>query len=132
MNVILPWPPKELSPNARVHWAVKSRAVKKYKNDCIILCKAAKFHKLDALEVTLFITFFPPNNRKQDTDNMIASIKPAIDAISHITGVDDSKFKFELWKGDQFPGGEVHIKLFPVLNFPERAIDAIDPARLAS
>lgn len=120
MMVILPWPPKELSPNARVHWAVKARATKKYINDCIILCKAAKLPKMDAYEMTLFITFFPPNNRKQDTDNMIASIKPALDTISHCTGIDDSKFKFEIWKGDQLAGGEVHIKLFPVYNLPAK------------
>lgn len=128
MIITLPWPPKELSPNARVHWAPKARAVKKYKADCIILCKAAKIHKLDAFEITLFITFFPPNNRKQDGDNMLASIKPAIDAISFCTGVDDSKFKFEIWKGDQIKGGEVHIKLFPVYNFPQPAIKPVKEA----
>ena len=31
-TLILPWPPAILSPNKRVHWATKNRAVKLYHN----------------------------------------------------------------------------------------------------
>ena len=36
----LPWPPKELSPNARVHWTKKAKAAKAYRLECFILAKA--------------------------------------------------------------------------------------------
>ncbi|SOS36014.1 hypothetical protein CFBP6411_04657 [Pseudomonas syringae group genomosp. 3] len=40
-DLILPWPPKVLSPNARTHWATKSRAAKAYRNTCYLLCRQA-------------------------------------------------------------------------------------------
>ena len=42
MILHLPWPPKELSPNARVHWAKKSKAAKAYRLQCGLMTKAAK------------------------------------------------------------------------------------------
>ena len=32
-QINLPWPPRELSPNARVHWAKKAKAAKAYKKE---------------------------------------------------------------------------------------------------
>ena len=32
-----PWPPKELSPNARVHWRTLAKAKAEYKGDCRIM-----------------------------------------------------------------------------------------------
>lgn len=33
MTLVMPWPASDLSPNARVHWAVLARAKKKYRED---------------------------------------------------------------------------------------------------
>jgi hypothetical protein len=41
MTLHLPWPPKELSPNARVHWAKKSKAAKAYRLQCGLMTKAS-------------------------------------------------------------------------------------------
>ena len=37
----LPWPPKECNPNARVHWAIKRRAVKDARHEAYMLALAA-------------------------------------------------------------------------------------------
>ena len=41
-TVILPWPPKELSPNAALHWAKKSKVKKVYRQTCWALTLEAK------------------------------------------------------------------------------------------
>ena len=107
----LPWPPKELQPNARVHWAVKAKATKKYKADCL---KSLLPHGQIKSRDYFNITMYPPDNRRRDWDNMVASIKAAIDAISIAVGIDDSKLHYYVFTGDAIPNGELTIY------FPER------------
>jgi crossover junction endodeoxyribonuclease RusA len=38
-KLILPWPPRPLSPNAREHWAVVSGAKKRYRLACFMLAR---------------------------------------------------------------------------------------------
>lgn len=103
--ITLPWPPKELSPNARVHWAVKARAFKAYRLECW-----AEFagHRAQLRGRNVFsFTFHPPSHRRTDLDNCFASVKAAIDALSEITGIDDSEFSFGIRKGEPRKGGAV-------------------------
>lgn len=123
MILTFPWPPRELSPNARVHWAVKAKAAKNYKADCLILCQAAKI-KCGKMDAPYFsIEFCPPNSRRRDIDNCFASFKGGIDAISHQLGVDDSKFIYFLSRGPVQKHGGVRVI------FPE---GAIRPGRIAA
>ena len=47
ITVRLPWPPKELSPNARVHWARKAGVSQKYRQDaCVLTLKLVVMHAL--------------------------------------------------------------------------------------
>ena len=39
ITITLPLPPKELSPNARPHWAVKARAIKSYRLLAALICR---------------------------------------------------------------------------------------------
>jgi crossover junction endodeoxyribonuclease RusA len=93
VTVLLPWPPSELNPNSRAHWAVKARAVKKYRAECGWALKAIALRKVAAARLTLDIVFNPPDNRRRDRDNMIAAFKAAQDSIADVTGVDDSMFE---------------------------------------
>ena len=34
-DVKFPFPPKELSPNSRLHWAKRAKAVKSYRQECM-------------------------------------------------------------------------------------------------
>ena len=39
------------------------------------------------------ITFFTPDNRKRDLDNLLAAMKPALDGMARAIGVDDALFR---------------------------------------
>ena len=93
MIVDLPWPPKELSPNARVHWSKRSKAAKAYRTSCSLLVQQAKIAKPEtAGRLHLWLTFFPPDRRHRDDDNMIAAFKSGRDGIADALGIDDKRF----------------------------------------
>lgn len=121
------WPPKELSPNARSpgNWWNKSKAAAQYRYDCSILCRVAKLPKFDCEKLHLDIQFSPPDNRKRDLDGMLSSFKQGIDAISNVTGVDDSGFEFSIRKVEPVKGGKVTVEINPDWR-------AIRPAREAA
>ena len=101
-TVSLPWPAKELSPNARTHWAAKARAVKGYRLACAWHAAEQKIRKMKA-PISATITFHPPSRRRMDIDNMLARAKAGIDAVSDAIGVDDSRWEFTLIRGDIRP-----------------------------
>jgi crossover junction endodeoxyribonuclease RusA len=103
------WPPKELSPNARVHWARRARAAKAYKEACWArtLQSGVKIG-FDGL-VHLWITFYPPDRRHRDDDNMIASFKNGRDGMALALGIDDKRFRIHPQVSDQI-GGMVKVR----------------------
>jgi crossover junction endodeoxyribonuclease RusA len=103
-TVVLPWPPSALRPNASSpgNWRRKSEAAKRYKRDCILLTP-----KSIADGTHLAITFRPPDKRRRDLDNMLASFKAGIDAIAQVMGVDDYRFSISLARGEPIKGGQV-------------------------
>ena len=107
ITVRLPWPPKELSPNARVHWAKKAKAAKQYRELAWAqtLLTDAPCNWIGCYNVHL--TFHPPDRRRRDLDNMLASIKPGIDGMADAIQVDDQHFSLTLQRGEPTKGGEV-------------------------
>lgn len=85
----LPWPPSVLNPNVRKHWSAKAKAAKKYKHDCLWMLKAQKPEPMRKFSVL----FCPPDNRRRDRDNTIASCKHLQDALATYWGIDDSEFE---------------------------------------
>lgn len=111
-KITLPWPPKQLSPNARVHWAQKARAAKKYKKDCFILTKQAEVELPKTDKLHLFVDFYQPDNRKRDQDNIEASMKAGYDGIADALGVNDSRFVIHPFVRDEIiKGGMVIITI---------------------
>lgn len=93
LTLILPFPPKELSPNKRLYWAKVSSVKKAYRADCYWLAKAATHQKFDPnskLHITL--TFYPPDRRHRDDDNMEAAFKAGRDGVAEALGVNDRLF----------------------------------------
>lgn len=123
MILTFPWPPRELSPNARVHWAKKARAAKKYKNNCGWICKAAKLPRIAPGPVHLAIVAYPPDNRHRDADNIMASLKNCQDAISWGFGINDRYFTSNFDWGRVMKGGVIQIEI---------TWGAIKPARIAA
>jgi crossover junction endodeoxyribonuclease RusA len=107
--ILLPWPPKALSPNARVHWATKAKAAKAYR-------KAAGWATIEAREVVeddgpilLHVTFYPPDKRHYDGDNLVARCKSMFDGIADGLGVNDVRFKIRYEIGGVIRGGVVRV-----------------------
>lgn len=88
--LVLPWPPKELSPNARIHRLAKARAAKTYREACWALTKQAK---LVPAGMHLKVTFVPPTRQPRDLDNCLAAIKSGIDGMADALGVNDRDFR---------------------------------------
>lgn len=105
MIIRLPWPKRELSPNARVHHFPKARAVKAYRTGCAWEAKAQGAGRIKADRLPVTITFHPPDNRRRDRDNLIASFKAGADGIADVIGVDDSKWEPTYRVGDAVKGG---------------------------
>ena len=112
MTVTLPWPPKELSPNFRGHWSKIHKYKQAYKEDCWILTKQAKLKVPEEGKIKLWITFYPPNNRTRDMDNMLASIKYGLGGYAAALGADDSRFELNIARSDE-NFGMVKVSLEP-------------------
>lgn len=91
-ELTLPWPPRVLSPNARVHWAVRSKAAKLYRQACFVLARKAGWTQAPEGRLHLWIDFYPPTRRSYDDDNLMASFKNARDGIADALRVDDKVF----------------------------------------
>jgi crossover junction endodeoxyribonuclease RusA len=101
MNTVkLPWPPKELSPNSTLHWSKKVKKKKEYRTACWALTLEAKLVAPPGEgKIPVEITFYPPDKRHRDADNMVASIKAGLDGLADALKVNDKRFlptfKFE-------------------------------------
>lgn len=110
-RVELPWPPKDVSPNARGHWSKKAKAVKAFRDACGWECVAQNVKRVDADAVHARITFHAPDRRPRDLDNMLASMKAGIDAVATTIGVDDSRWSITIARGAPLKTGAVIIEL---------------------
>lgn len=111
MRLELPWPPKELSPNDTSHWAKKARAKKAYGMAAHFSCFAIGNHRPKTQSVKVTLTFCPPNRIRRDLDNMLASMKSALDGISSAIDIDDSLFQIAIGWGEIVKGGAVIVEI---------------------
>lgn len=109
-SLTLPWPPKVLSPNARAHWATRSRAAKKYRSTCKLL---TLMHGARAPEgrVLLSLVFCPPDARRRDDDNCVAAFKSGRDGLADALRIDDSRFVTSFEMGEPVKGGAVVVRI---------------------
>lgn len=111
MNAVtFPWPPRELSPNSRTHWAKKAKAAKAYRLDCFYLAKEAKVTAPKEGPINLHIEFVPPDRRGRDMDNMLSACKQLLDGLAEALGVNDKRFTLTLSVVDGI-GGMVRVRI---------------------
>lgn len=114
-ELVLPWPFRALSPNARVHWRVKSAAARAAKHDAYMLAKAADWHRIEwpaEGRLHVWIDGYRPSRRHHDHDNLLASLKAALDGIADAMGIDDRRFVPHPYIKDEVrKGGEVRIRI---------------------
>jgi crossover junction endodeoxyribonuclease RusA len=113
MDIELPWPPKELSPNARVHYHTKAAAAKVYREAAYWLTEKSGLTVPAEGGIALRFDFHPPDKRKRDLDNMLSSIKAGVDGIADALGVNDQRFGFWLSREAPVKGGKVVVSVLP-------------------
>lgn len=113
-RVSLPWPPRGLSPNDRRHRLAVSGIRRKYRADCAWSTIAAGVRRLEASDLRVRITFYPPDARARDTDNMLASIKSGLDGVADVIGIDDSRWTLVLARGAPERPGRIELVLEPL------------------
>ena len=112
MIIELPWPPHQLNPNKRLHWAVKRKFTKGYRASCFFAVIDANIEGFEPGErLPVKVTFHPPDRRKRDRDNMIAAFKAGQDGLADALGIDDAILVPTYDTGDPVKGGRVVIEL---------------------
>jgi crossover junction endodeoxyribonuclease RusA len=112
ITVILPWPNRKLSPNARIHWAASAKQKTYERYTAKMLTFAAGGGALPGGDLQLEITFCPPRRGRWDRDNALASLKAALDGVADALGIDDSRFDpVILRRGAYVKGGTVVVKI---------------------
>lgn len=113
LTLTLPWPPKELSPNARQHWAKLAAAKKKYRSLCADTALWQGASRMEAAQkLHIALTFFPPTRRAYDLDNCLARMKSGLDGLADVLGVDDRNWTLTIQKADEV-GGMVKVEVLP-------------------
>jgi len=115
IELVLGWPPSDLSPNARLHWAKLARAKKQYRNACFSVSKEQlkKFNTDNIPEkLVLEMTFIPPDRRNYDRDNLVARMKSGIDGLADALKINDKRFNTVISTMDtDYLGGFVRIRI---------------------
>lgn len=100
VRVDLPWPSRDLHPNARVHWATRARA--------------AGIGRMEAEALHVTVIFTPPNNRAHDLDGLLSNVKSYLDGIVDVVGIDDRHWRISPVKESARPRGNVRVIIEPV------------------
>lgn len=113
--ICLPWPARELSPNAsKRHWRSKQNAkLEAYR----VAHQTARYVMRNCGPLRLGriyarLTLNPPDKRRRDLDNVLAALKPSLDGICAALGIDDSRIvRLTLEWGLPVNEGEVMVEL---------------------
>ena len=83
ITIVLPHPPAPLRPNARCHWAVKSKAVKSYRAFAKVLAIQAFANQPPPMweRASVQIIWRCRTLRHPDPDNILASLKAVFDGL---------------------------------------------------
>jgi len=123
IQIQLPWPSRDLSPNARVHWSKKAKAAKASKDQAYWLTKEAKAVIDWTGTIHVMLEFFQPSRRRMDLDNMLSMQKNALDGIALALGVDDSRFALHLSRAENTGGYVVVTIIKEIADKPQIYVD---------
>lgn len=84
LSITVAIPDKKLSPNARIHWAAKSKLTKAARREANAQCLAALQGKRPPgwLNAKVEVSAYFPTHNHRDPDNLIASLKATFDGIA--------------------------------------------------
>ena len=80
MEITLPWPDPELSPNSHISRYDKAEAVRAARLEALVLARNAGAHLVELPEgrIGMTIIFHFPDDRRRDIDNCLASMRAAL------------------------------------------------------
>lgn len=111
----LPFPNARLNPNRANGraWQARNGAKREAHETAYFLAQQAIAVTNHAPYMTrLELEFCPPDARRRDLDNLLASMKPSIDGIAAALGIDDVIFRsIVLRRGDVCGGGKVIVRI---------------------
>ena len=107
--ITLDWPPTELRPNARVHFRAKAAVAKLYRETAYYRGEKHDLPLPEAgIEYAAVIKFYPPDKRRRDLDNMLASIKSGVDGLADALGINDRQLNpITIERCEPVKGGKV-------------------------
>lgn len=114
-EIVLPWPDRALHPNARVHWAKRSKAAKAARQSGYVYALHAGAYVAEVPDgyLQVWIDGYPPDRRRRDADGLLSSLKPWLDGIADALHVDDRRFVPHPWVKDEVrKPGEVRIRIY--------------------
>jgi crossover junction endodeoxyribonuclease RusA len=124
VKIALPFPPKELNPNARHDWRALTPIRSAYRDECYYTTKHQnRLPKLiggpDPSNYRLTLTFVLPDRRHRDADNMLASVKSGLDGMAMAMGVNDRLFRPITvdWEFGNKAPGFVSVEIEPQYDF---------------
>ena len=101
LQIRLGWPARALSPNVQCHYLTEHKAKKKAKSDARLRTLAAR-SAVGARgwvegqgKIAVSVVATPPCTRNRDEDNLVASLKAALDGVAEALCVNDSRFKLD-------------------------------------
>lgn len=116
MIVTLPWPDKRLSPNARQHWGALATAKKQariaanWQAIADLSLQARQDIAEGAGRIAMQVTFYPPDNRRRDDDNMVAAFKASRDGLADALLIDDRRFRPHYIFADAEKPGRIEVR----------------------
>tara|TARA_Y100001980_G_C14251154_1_gene96160 strand:- start:41 stop:472 length:432 start_codon:yes stop_codon:yes gene_type:complete len=131
IEVVLGWPPSDLSPNKRLHWTKLATAKKQYRQKCNSVAKEQlkKYKKVTENipeRLVLEMTFIPPDRRNYDRDNLVARMKSGIDGLADALKINDKRFNTVISTMDQdYLGGFVRIRILQEIPYGKKSKEPI-------
>lgn len=109
---VLPWPPRQLSPNVRQHWSLLAKVKRRYRQACWASVLQQKVKLPGSGPWRLELQFGAPDRSARDDDNLVAMMKAGIDGIADAFQIDDRDLKLAApLRGKIMPGGCVWVRI---------------------
>src|SRR3546814_8584353 len=81
-SVRLTWPDRASHPNSRGHWSKRAKANKAMRKAAYYLTLGANVKAPENGDIRVVLTFYPPDRRQRDRDNLLSNCKAYLDGIA--------------------------------------------------
>src|SRR3546814_5328319 len=81
-SVRLTWPDRASHPNSRGHWSKRAKANKAMRKAAYYLTLGPNVKAPENGDIRVVLTFYPPDRRQRDRDNLLSNCKAYLDGRS--------------------------------------------------